>query len=202
MADERSDHPQRPGDKVFDDLGWGGGPEFIERDLTALFSFYASDPKTLYAAFESLERICQHWWDDEVAAERPDPQFGLPPLSCVPVPWWIVHLLGKAWMNYKPAPQGTTIGEALGLEGGGQGKRPQRQLFETKLRDMNLALEVAHRIESVADEGQRESVEKAIAEVAEQFGHKERRVRAAWDKEKGTVRKSLVRFHEQTEGES
>ena len=104
----------RPGDEVFQALGWEGGPEFLDRDLAALLNIYATDPNTNFAAFETLAAIAGYWWSETTQVDRPDPNFGMPPNTPVTVPWWVVHLLGRCWRNYLIEP-GKKAGEAFRL---------------------------------------------------------------------------------------
>lgn len=45
----------------------------------------------------------------------------------VPVPLWALQHLLRAFADYAAAPPGKTLGEVLGIEGGGQGRRPAKE---------------------------------------------------------------------------
>lgn len=86
----------------------------------------------------------------------------------VPRAW--LRVLVEGWEKYKCSPPGTTLGEVLGLEGGGQGKEPARN----KLGDFNrrCRLSNATLVEYLSErsEGGRGSWENACATVAEAEG--------------------------------
>ncbi len=176
-----SEKPSKPGDDVFAEIGWRGGPEYLERDLLGLWRMAQSVPGTLsFAAFEALERVAVHCWDDNVEVDRPDPNFGVEPTTLVEVPWWVVHVLGHYWFNYRTQP-GAKLAEAFDLEGGGQGKHRKVDLLRTELRDMNLATEFAWK-------RTRMSYEQAMFEVSERFGVSESMIERAWTKHGQKIR--------------
>lgn len=176
--DKRSN--KKPGDAVFQKIGWESGPQHIERDLLGLWYLYQSDPSTNLAALETLARIGGHWWDENVEANRPDPDFGLSPLSVVPVPWWVVHLIGRSWINYRKDPT-ERLGEAFLVEGGGRGRHKRVSLLDTKLKSMRLALEVAHRLLNAEQRSDPITREQAFFDIAEEFNASENTVKKAFD---------------------
>lgn len=171
---------KKPGDAVFQKIGWEIGPQHIDRDLEALWFLYFSDPGTNLAALETIARIAEHWWDDDVDVDRRDPIFGLQPGKRVPVPWWVVHLIARSWSNYRKDPT-KKLGDAFLVEGGGRGRHKRVSLFDTQLKSMRLALEVADRILSGEQQGNKVSREQAIFDVAEEFGASEGTVKKAFD---------------------
>jgi hypothetical protein len=194
--DRRSSEPrrqERAGDAAFDEIGWGEGPEFIERDLLGLWALYCSDPSTNIAAFEAIHRIAVHWWDDRVEADRPDKNFGLNPTASVPVPWWVVHLMGQCWRSYKDNTQ-RTVGEAFLLEGGGKGRHKAITQLERQQKEMRLALEIAYRRRAAAKEKPRKNMDTIIQEVATEYALAEDTVRAYWKKHNKSVKSALDRW--------
>ncbi len=183
----------RPGDEVFRALGWEGGPEFLDRDLAGLFNIYAADPSTNFAAFETLAAIADYWWSDMAQVDRPDPNFGMPPMTPVTVPWWVVHLLGRCWRNYLTEP-GKKAGEAFRLEGGGQGKKRRIDKFLTEHRNRLIALAVAFDRDQAKKDGRSLSVETAVFDVSEKFGIPSDTVWAAWKKHGAVARRSLANY--------
>ena len=58
----------------------------------------------------------------------------------IPRAW--LRVLVEGWASYKRAPSGTTFGEALELEGGGQGKKKSRQ----KLSQLNAQIHISNKV--------------------------------------------------------
>lgn len=51
---------------------------------------------------------------------------------------WIRELAAR-WTKYKSAPKGSSFGEAFEVEGGGQGKRPIREILERRSGTLKLS---------------------------------------------------------------
>lgn len=60
----------------------------------------------------------------------------------VVVPAALLNNLKSAWLKYRDAPPGTTLGEAFNLEGGGQGKASARNQQMTRDKHRGLADDV------------------------------------------------------------
>lgn len=60
----------------------------------------------------------------------------------VEVPATLLQVLASAWGEYKDAPTGVSLGEAFGVEGGGQGRHKTKDTQATRDRDRRLANEV------------------------------------------------------------
>ena len=58
------------------------------------------------------------------------------------VPAALLNTLKTAWLTYRDAPSGTTLGEAFGLEGGGQGKLPAHKLQMNRENRRGIAQQV------------------------------------------------------------
>ena len=131
------------------------------------------------SAFEALVFIGSFWLFHS-PQKTTDPDWEPEPEALVTVPMWVVLNLASAWNAYRDAPSAKTFGEVLGIEGGGQGKWPAMKDWMKKNRDLRLVLEV-HRIRVEAKErGQRLSLEKAYASVAESTDTTKGIVRDAW----------------------
>lgn len=189
---KKSRKQNEAGEAAFEAIDWGEGPEFIKRDLLGAWFLHRSDPKTTQAAFEALYMLSQYWWDDEVKVPRPDPDFGLDPLTTVPVPWWAIHLIGHCWRRYINSPE-KTLGEAFLLEGGGKGKRKVKTRFDQQLREKLLTLEIAYLQKMAAKQRPRKSVETIIHEVSDEYGLAEDTVRGYWKKHGKDVKLALNR---------
>ena len=197
MSSKPTNTRSEPGHAEFDELGWGEGPEHLHRDLVALWCAYRSDPSTNIAAFEAMERIAVHWWDDDVQVDRPDPNFGMPPETMVSVPWWVVHLLGRSWRNYRTSGPGKKAEQAFLLTEPGQGKRPRIDAFNTTLRRRLTALSVAVVLHKAECAGERCSVENAIGKVAETYKIPEDTVRDHWKAHGQEARATLAEYLKQ-----
>jgi hypothetical protein len=55
----------------------------------------------------------------------------------IPRAW--LRVLVEGWEKYKEASTGSTVGEALGIEGGGQGKLPIREKLSQLTKDIRLS---------------------------------------------------------------
>jgi hypothetical protein len=188
------DKKREPGDAAFEAIGWDAGPETLERDLLALYYLYQSNPDTNLAAFEALERIAMHWWDDAIDVDRPDLNFGMEPTTSVPVPWWLVHLIGRSWRNYRKQFPRMKVGQAFLLEGRKRGEHTQLSQFETQRKNCRVALEIAYRICLADQRGQKLSVEAAISEITSKFGISTDAAWSAW-KEHGKVIQQTLLSH-------
>ena len=89
------------------------------------------------------------------------------------------------------APERSTLGGALGLEGGGQGKQPAKREWKKYLRDLRLAIGVAELRNQHFQKGKRLSLEKAYGLVAMKAQSTNDIVRIAWRKHGPMVRASL-----------
>ncbi len=131
------------------------------------------------SAFEALLIIGDYWLFHS-PQKTTDPDWKPEPEVLVTVPMWVVQNLASAWNAYRDAPSLKTFGEVLGIEGGGQGKRPAMKALMKKNRDLRLTLAV-HKIRVEAQErGQRLSLEKAFTSVAESTDTSKGIVRDAW----------------------
>ena len=180
MSSKPKDTRSEPGHAEFDELGWGGGPKHLLRELVALWCVYRNDQSTNIAAFEAMERIAVHCWDDDVQVDRPDPNFGMAPETMVSVPWWVVHLLGRSWRNYRTSGPGKNAERAFLLTEPGQGKRPRIDTFNATLQRRLTALSVAVVLHKAECAGDKCSVESAIGNVTANYGIPEDTVRDHW----------------------
>ncbi len=131
------------------------------------------------SAFEALGYIGGYWLFHS-PQKTTDPDWEPEPEALVTVPMWVVLNLARAWNAYRDAPSAKTFGEVLGIEGGGQGKRRAKEAWMKRNRDLRLTLAV-HKIRVEAQErGQRLSLEKAYASVAESTDTSEDIVLRAW----------------------
>ena len=85
----------------------------------------------------------------------------------VTIPKGLLRPLIEAWVRYKDAPSGKTLGEAFNLEGGGQGKQPLKSALQKINRDLSYSNEVLVEYFARSGTSQRISFDEAISRVAE-----------------------------------
>ncbi len=138
-----------------------------------------SQSQMALSAFEALVYIGGYWLFNS-PQKTTDPDWKPEPDALVSVPMWVVLILASAWNAYRDAPSLKTFGEVLGIEGGGQGKRPAMKAWMKKNRDLLLTLEVHKRRAKAQEMGQRLSLDEAYASVAASTDTSEDIVRHAW----------------------
>lgn len=147
-----------------------------------------SDPEK-YAVLAALEglSVIAGCWRGYGSYKGPEP----PDWAQLPVPRWIFDTLGCAWITHrKSAPSGKTFGETLGIEGGGQGRKPAKDRWNQYLRDLTLAHEVLI-------EKQTSTYEEATSNVAGRHGVGKRTVQRAWT-EHGSALQAAAESHDNT----
>ena len=172
------------------DLTWSQRTALNAVDV--LYHLTTKDPsvrQTTLSAFEALFILRGFWATDAPPGDYPDPENAAH--YPIPVPWWIVDALGRGWQRYMEAPERSTLGEALGLEGGGQGKQPAKREWAKDLRDLRLAIAVAEFRNQHFQKGKRLSLEKAYGLVATEAQSTKGIVRMAWWKLGPKVKASL-----------
>ena len=147
--------------------------------LKPIFDKAMHEPKfAVCAAFEAMAVIGGCWRG--YGHFKPPP--GLEPTSLVVAPLWAIDTLGAGWMNYRSTNGGSrTLGEALRIEGGGQGKARLKAAWNRWFRDLRLAGEVyrARQTKTYLD---------SVAEVAEQHGVSDGTVKRAWSEHGQQIR--------------
>jgi hypothetical protein len=100
----------------------------------------------------------------------------------VTVPATFLEALGNAWMQYKVADAGVTLGEVLGLEGGGQGR--QRAITAQRKRDQHrlYGLQVALMYIGSSEGSTRPTLDQAIEAVAKEHCIGLETVKTAYEK--------------------
>ena len=164
---------------------------FALNAIRNLYNRTTEDPSRRQAslsAFEALSLLRGFWAYDAPPGEYPDAEHSAH--YTIPVPWWIVDFLGRGWDRYMEAPE-TTLGEALGLEGGGQGKPPAKRGWKMEIRNRWLAIMVAELRNEHFQAGKRLSLENAFGQVATMAQSSEEIVRLAWRKHGRQVEASL-----------
>ena len=164
--------------------------------LASRFETYQTSLKThelttTFIAFEALAAFCggrlEGYSDEDLQTTWPK-DWGS---DAAKVPFTLLMALSRAWMKYQTSPKGTTLGEAFGLEGGGQGRQRIKDRQATRDKHKKLSNKVL--IEYLSPEG-RISVENAIAIVAEAEDVPFKTVERAYHECAPETRKRLARF--------
>ena len=91
---------------------------------------------TTYVAFEALTSFLHGqllgFTDVQLRETWPD-TWGQ---RTITVPSALLREIAEGWGDYLKAPSGTTLGEAMGLEGGGQGRQPLKSTVQQESRDL------------------------------------------------------------------
>lgn len=149
-------------------------PAFASFELImSIFSAYEGnmDPKELSNSYP-----LKAWREDQVK-----------------IPRALLRPLVDGWLNYRDGDAGLTVGKALGLEGGGQGRRPAVQLEKKRNKDQGLSNKVVVDLVASALEENFVSQDAAIQGVADSEGVSYEAVRKAFQSHgKKTMKKLEV----------
>ena len=115
----------------------------------------------------------------------------------VVVPAALLNNLKTAWLNYRGAPSGTTLGEAFNLEGGGQGKANARNRQMTRDKHRGLANDVEAVYRAAMLNNNPISEEKAQETVAAKLDMSFETIRNAHKKFKPEIRAALQKLNEE-----
>jgi len=198
----------KPGKAALDALGYHKGPDTLERDLAGYFSAFRQTPKNdrdaagVCFAFLSILMIYAAMRKGAAKTDRHDKEWGLPPEDVVPVPWWVIDVATRGWVRYLRSPPSVSLGEAYGIEGGGQGRHPYKNRIATYTRDWKIALDVWHRVQQAKKQGEKLPIrDGAIPAVAVALGFEESTVERAW-KRHGKMIKAAYQNWTKTSGSS
>ena len=128
------------------------------------------------------EKDLQSCWPEEWGTET------------ITVPLSLLLALRDGWNDYKFAPPGKSLGEALKIEGGGQGRPPMRERLKTIDRDRALANAVESRYFQIEGAPDSMSLEDVFSEVAEAHGLSVETVKKAHSLHKHAIRQKLDYF--------
>jgi hypothetical protein len=116
--------------------------EELKIRLETLRKEFECDRSTALLAFEAVRTIAAYEWERNDDLERI-------PASMVAVPWWAIQALAIGFGKYGDARAGgriTPLGEAYGIEGGGQGKNTRFTRWIKEQRDRRIAMGIALRV--------------------------------------------------------
>ena len=111
--------------------------------------------------------------------------------ASVSVPVALLEEIALGWHSYMRSPQGKTLGEAFGLEGGGQGRSPVKSVVQTADRDFARCRAVITEYVMSSREGEAVSLEVAKERVAEKRNEKLSTIEKAYKKHARRIRSSL-----------
>jgi hypothetical protein len=149
---------------------------------------------TQFIAFEALNSIiwatAEGYKEDEILNACPD-SWGD---ETVRVPADLLKALTDCWQIYKDGPSGQSLGEAFGIEGGGQGKRPSKEKQATRDRRRRLAneVEIEYRTAELTNIPITQS--KAIEIVSENQGVQFSTVESAFKEYKREIRHAMRKY--------
>lgn len=172
--------------------------------LTSISERYAQFEKLrqegeISTQFIALEAFCsivgairEGYSEDEIINACPD-AWGTEDEQTVRVPIALLQALAWAWDDYKNADAGITLGEAFGVEGGGQGKQPAKKQQATRDRRRKLAAAVEVEYRAWEKIGRPITQAEAIEFVSENQRVKLSTVEAAFNEYKQEVRDAGLR---------
>lgn len=141
-----------------------------------------ADPSHALPAFQALTYVMASIWRQD---EHPSPTHS------VTVPMWAAETIAQGFMQYQDTAKQKyliTLGEAYGIEGGGQGKQPKIKAYLRQLRDIRIATQIAMREESGI------KLEAALQEMADKTNLSLGNVRRVWERHSGIARSALSNF--------
>jgi hypothetical protein len=160
-------------------------PWDLNEHLNGCLAGYQITPSYGAAVFFALEALWGITQDVGVRAKagkldhrQLDKDWILSPETKLEVPWIWIHSLATAWEKYKS--EGGQLGQAFGLEGGGQGKPPIIDKLSRMLDERAFARWIWLHVQSARAAGKKTSIEDVIQEAAETFGKSDETIRRAW----------------------
>ncbi len=144
-------------------------------------SKYENDSSNIIPALYGISAIACFYWQNPNKLGSPN----------VTVPFWAIEALSEGFMKYhqaKGSGRTTTLGEAFGLEGGGQGITPILKKTFKSDRNRKIALSIAIKIDGGI------SVEEAVNLVADEYDLSEKTIWPIWSNNKELVQSSLKNF--------
>lgn len=146
---------------------------------------------TQYIAFEAIQNLVagrtEGYEDRELLDLYPD-EWGQETFT---VPAAILRSLVSGWVKYIEADNGKSLGEAFGLEGGGQGSHPTKSKMSTLMKHRKIANAVEVEYLLANHRGMPISEFKACEIVSEREGLSFETVEAAHKKLKKQIRKGM-----------
>ena len=123
---------------------FGSLDEELEFFISLCRSMFDEDRSTNLTAFEALLFIACREWKREL-----ENGVELDPDDQVSVPWWAVQALAIGYGEYKEDYEGgkkPKLGQVLGIDSVGKGKRPKTAAHLKTLRDHRISYQLADQI--------------------------------------------------------
>ena len=175
----------RPFEIVMDEAGEEAFPWNLQEHLKGCVAAYQIKPSYSAAVYFALEAIWGIARDVDIRVktgtlpqEEVNEDWQIPPLKTVPVPWIWIRALATAWVKYRK--EGGPLGQAFGLEGGGQGKPPAMTKLMQMLDERAIARWIWSRYQEARAAGNQIEIEDVILEAEEKFDRSDVTVRRAW----------------------
>ena len=146
---------------------------------------------TTYIAFEAIRNMVAgriEGYEDQDLLELYPEEWGQETLT---VPAAILRSLVSRWIAYIEAPEGKSLGEAFGLEGGGQGSHRIKSKMKTLMKHRKIANAVEVEYLLANHQGQPISERKACEIVSEREQLSFAKVEAAHKKLKKQIREGM-----------
>lgn len=181
----RKSHEPRPFEVVMDESPGETIPWELNEHLNGCLAGYQTDPNYGTAVYFALEAVWGIARNVELRAEvgtlgpvQLDEQWIISPHTAIPVPWIWIRALGAAWGKYKT--EGGPVGQAFGLEGGGQGKPPTIAKLEQMLNERAIARWIWSRVEEARAAHKKIRIEDVIQDAVEKFDRSDVTIRRVW----------------------
>jgi hypothetical protein len=162
-------------------------PWNLDEHLNGCLVGYQTAPSYGTAVFFALEALWGIARDMGVRAEagKLDPEqldedWIVSPRTNLEVPWIWIRSLATAWEKYKD--DRGPLGQAFGLEGGGQGKPPIIDKLAQMLDERAIARWVWSRVEEARAAHKKIRIEDVIQEAVEKFDKSDITIRRAWER--------------------
>jgi hypothetical protein len=160
-------------------------PWELNEHLRGCLAGYQTDPNYGTAVYFALEAVWGIVRDVDLRAKagtldsvQLDEQWIISPHTGIFVPWIWIRALGTAWAKYKT--EGGPLGQAFGLEGGGQGKPPTTAKLEQMLNERAIARWIWSRVQEGRAAHKKIRVEDVIQDAAEKFNRSDVTIRRVW----------------------
>jgi hypothetical protein len=181
----RKSRKPRPFEIVMDEAGGEAFPWDLGEHLNGCLAAYQMKPNYGAAVFFALEALWGIARDVGIRAEagtldpaQLDEHWVLSPLIALPVPWIWVRALGTAWEKYKT--EDGLLGQAFGLEGGGQGKPPTIATLMQMLDELAIASWIGSHVQAGRAAHKKIRIEDLILDASEKFDRSDVTIRRAW----------------------
>jgi len=182
----KSSRVPRPFEVVMDEFAEERFPWDLEEHLNGCLAGYQAAPNYGAAVYFALEALWGIAHDVGIQAKagkldscQVDEDWLLAPKTNLEVPWMWIRSLATGWEKYKD--EKVPFGEAFGLEGGGQGKRPIISTLVQMLDERAIAHWIwSHVLEARAANKEEVSIESVIQDAAEKFNKSDETIRRSW----------------------